>query len=80
MEGTFARNLCLEPLAEEGKAHGLAFHGPHAKNGFDVFKGLFEKKNESVTETICKLKYLPSGLYRVCQPLLCEVLCFNFKN
>lgn len=41
MEGTFARNLCLEPLAEEGKAHGLAFHGPHAKNGFDVFKGLF---------------------------------------
>lgn len=46
---------------------------------FMFLKGCF-KKNESVTETICKLKYLLSGLYRVCQTLLCEVLCFNFKN
>lgn len=80
LEGTFARNLCLEPTAQEGKAHGLVFYGPHTKNGFYVFKGLFKKKIESVTETICKLKYLLSGLYRVCQTLLCEVMCFNFKN
>lgn len=44
MEGTFAGNLCLEPPAEEGKAHGLVFYGPHSKNGFCVSKGLFFKK------------------------------------
>lgn len=55
------RNLCKEslsePPAEEGKAHGLVFYGPHAKNGFDIFKGLFKKK------WICDRLYVNWNIY-----------------